>query len=273
VQLFVREYLPETKTYSVPALCLHGLTRNSADFDGLAPAIAGAGRRVLALDMRGRGRSGRDPKPSRYRGDVYVADVIAVLDALAIPEAVFIGTSMGGIITMMLGSTAPERIRAAVLNDIGPIINLAGRDRIMGYVGKNVSYRSWAEAREATRAMQQPNFPPADDAFWERFVRRVARELPDGSVIFDYDPRIRDELVNPTGPPVDLAAGFAALAKKELLLVRGARSDILSADGVAAMRKVKPDLAYAEVPGVGHAPTLDEPEARDAILTFLLRLS
>jgi pimeloyl-ACP methyl ester carboxylesterase len=142
----------------------------------------------------------------------------------------------------------------------------------MGYVGKLVSYRSWAEARDATKAMQQPNFPHANDAFWERFVRRVARELPDGSVVFDYDARIRDELVNPTGPPVDLAAGFAALAKKQLLLVHGAQSDILSSEGVAHMRSVKPDLAYAEVPGVGHAPTLDEPEAVQAIAGFLARL-
>ena len=120
----------------LPVVCLHGLTRNSADFEAVAPKIAALGRRVIAIDARGRGRSDNDPDATRYRPDVYVGDVLHVLDTLGIPRAVFLGTSMGGIMTMLAATIAPDRIAAAILNDIGAEVDPAGLKRIASYVGK-----------------------------------------------------------------------------------------------------------------------------------------
>lgn len=268
--LFVRDYPAAGDDEALPLICLHGLTRNSADFAHVAPRLAARGRRVLALDVRGRGRSDWDGDATRYRPDVYVADVLHLLDDLGLARAVFIGTSMGGLMTMLLAQAAPERIAAAVLNDIGPVLNPAGLARILGYVGTTGPYASWAEITDAIRATQAAAFPDADDAFWERFARRVARQNADGTVAFAYDPAIAANFTAaPTGPAPDLAAAFSALAKNPVLAVHGALSDILTAEGVDAMRSAKPDLAVVEVARVGHAPMLDEPEAAAAIDRFL----
>ena len=253
----------------IRSCCLHGLTRNSADFDGIAPVLAGAGRRVLALDARGRGRSGTDPDPMRYRADIYVGDVIATMDQLGIARAVFVGTSMGGLMTMLLAQRAPERVAAAVLNDAGPVVNPAGLARIARYLGKSGAFADWPAITAAIKATQGAAFPDADDAFWQRFAGRVAREEAGGRVVFAYDPAIAQNFGAPIRPALDPMAMFAALAAKPVLVLRGALSDILAPEGVAAMRAAKPDLVVAEIPNVGHAPTLDEPEALEAVLRFL----
>jgi len=273
LNLFLRDYQPTGEVSGLPVLCLHGLTRNSADFEGVAPRIAALGRRVLALDVRGRGWSDRDLDPSRYRPDIYVLDVLDALDALGIARAVFIGTSMGGLITMLVAAQAPTTVAAAVLNDIGPELNPVGLARIVGYVGKSEPVASWDEMAALVKASQSIAFPDADDAFWRSFARRVAQQLPDGRIAFAYDPAISKAFTRPQAVPApSLLPFFEALAKVPVLVIRGALSDVLSEEGVAVMRALKPDLETAEVPRVGHAPTLEEVEARNALAAFLVRV-
>ncbi|HEX4534302.1 MAG TPA: alpha/beta hydrolase [Rhizomicrobium sp.] len=268
--VFVRDYAPDRPSGKLPVICLHGLTRNSADFEAVAPAIAQTGRRVITADMRGRGQTGNDPNPQNYRPDIYARDVTGILDALDIPRAVFIGTSMGGIITMILAATARERIGAVVLNDIGPELDPKGLMRIASYVGKAVPLPSWDAMIAAIRETQGPAFPDAGDRFWRTFAQRVARKLPDGRVEFAYDPAIAQAFATPpkTTPP-SMVPMFQALATGPVLAVRGELSDILSPAGLAAMMRLKPDLKVAEIPRVGHAPTLEEPAAWCAVLEFL----
>jgi pimeloyl-ACP methyl ester carboxylesterase len=272
-RVYTRDYAAEA-SHRLPVICLHGLTRNSADFEAVAPRIATLGRRVIVIDARGRGKSDNDPEPARYRADTYVGDVMRVMDTLNVSRAVFLGTSMGGIMTMIAAVMAPTRIAAAILNDIGPQVDPKGVARIGAYVGKAEPFGSWAEMIAAVKATQGPMFPHGDDAFWRTFAQRVARERDDGRVEFAYDPRIGDvfRTADPAAPPPDLLPLFEALARVPVLVLRGATSDILSPEGVAAMRRIKPDLAYAEVPGIGHAPTLEEHEAWDAIAKFLSNL-
>jgi pimeloyl-ACP methyl ester carboxylesterase len=273
LNLFLRDYPPTGEASGVPVLCLHGLTRNSADFEGVAPRLAALGRRVLVLDVRGRGWSDRDPDPTRYRPDIYALDVLDALDALGIERAVFIGTSMGGVITMLVAVQAPSRVAAAVLNDVGPELNPAGLARIAGYVGKSEPVKSWEEMAALVKASNGIAFPDADDAFWHTMARRVAQQLPDGSIALAYDPAIAKVITRPQPVPApSLIPLFEALAKMPVLVIRGALSDILSEEGVAAMRRIKPDLETAEVPRVGHAPTLEETEARNALAAFLARV-
>jgi pimeloyl-ACP methyl ester carboxylesterase len=269
LSLFARDYAPEGAECGTPVLCLHGLTRNSADFDVLASRIAALGRRVIVPDMRGRGRSDNDPVPDRYRPNIYVSDCEAWLDSLGVPRAVFIGTSMGGVITMLAAVMSPARIEAAVLNDIGPEIDPRGIARIGSYVGKEGPYASWDEAIAAVRDVQRDNFPGRDDAFWLSFAKCVMRER-DGRVEYAYDPAIAATFSG--APPASMVPLFEALAKVPVLVIRGALSNLLSAQGVETMKRIKPDLQYAEVPGVGHAPTLNESVSWNAIEKFLMPL-
>lgn len=275
LSLFLRDYAPLEPGMGLPVLCLHGLTRNGRDFEAVAPRMAALGRRVLTLDVRGRGRSDRDPEPLRYNPATYAGDVIAVLDHLQIPKAVFVGTSMGGLITMIVAALAKERVAAAVLNDVGPQLNPAAIARIMDYVGKTAAFPSWDAAAAGVRAINEPAFPGRDHAFWLAFARRTCAEQPDGSVAFDYDPAIAEPFKQPQGAaPADADALFqAGLGPIPTLLVRGALSDLILPEGVAAMRALKPDLDVVEVATVGHAPMLDEPEAWEALLGFLARVA
>jgi pimeloyl-ACP methyl ester carboxylesterase len=274
LSLHVRDYAPLAPANGAPVLCLHGLTRNARDFEVIAPRIAGLGRRVIVPDMRGRGRSDYDPDPAHYVPAIYAQDVLTLCDALDVREAVFIGTSMGGLITMVVAALARERVAATVLNDIGPKLESAGLARIASYVGQIQPVANWAAAAETSRALNGSAFPEKldDDAYWDRMARRTFRARDDGRIEFDYDPNIALAFTDPqSGPPVDLTPLFQALADKPVLSVRGALSDLLSPDGVAQMRSVKPDLVAVDVPGVGHAPLLDEPEAWDAVLDFLAK--
>lgn len=272
IRVYARDYLCEG-ALKLPVVCLHGLTRNSADFEAVAPMIAGLGRRVVAIDARGRGKSDNDPEPARYRPDTYVADTLRVMDTLNVPCAVFLGTSMGGIMTMIAASAAPARVAAAILNDIGPLLDPRGIARIASYVGKSGPVASWYDMTAAVRAIGETAFPGRDDEFWTTFARRIAREREDGQIEFAYDPLIAQAFAAPPAePPPSLIPHFEALAQMPVLLVRGALSDLLSPEGVATMRRIKPDLELVEVADVGHAPTLEEPQAWDAIAAFLARV-
>jgi pimeloyl-ACP methyl ester carboxylesterase len=250
-----------------PLLCLPGLTRNARDFADLADRYAPRFR-VIALEFRGRGLSEYDPVAERYVPPTYAGDVIELLDQLAIPQAIFVGTSLGGLVTMAVAVLAPQRIAATVLNDVGPVINDVGVDRIKTYVGSGQRFANWDEAGEAiARNTQAFDNYSHDD--WVRMARRNCRE-ENGEVVFDYDPAIATPFNSaPSAPQIDLWPFFTALAQKPLLVIRGARSDLLSADTLARMHRAAPALRSAVVPGVGHAPDLSEPEATSAIDAFL----
>ncbi|HVU20452.1 MAG TPA: alpha/beta hydrolase [Rhizomicrobium sp.] len=273
-KIYVRDYAPQGGVRGLPVICLHGLTRNSADFEAVAPKIASLGRRTIAIDARGRGKSDNDPDTAHYRPDVYTGDTLFVMDTLGISRAVFVGTSMGGIMTMLAALTAPDRVSAAVLNDIGPELDPAGLKRIASYVGKSGPFANWDEMTAAVRASQGIAFPNKDDAFWRTFARRVSRERADGKVEFAYDPAIAIAFATSPDapPPPSMVPLFEALATRPVLLVRGAISDLLSPEGVATMKRIKPDMDFVEVPNVGHAPTLEEADAWNAISTFLSKV-
>ncbi|MBL8530288.1 MAG: alpha/beta hydrolase [Hyphomonadaceae bacterium] len=274
--IYVRDYPPLEPATGLPVIVLHGLTRNSRDFEVIAPRIAALGRRVLAPDMRGRGRSANDPDPAHYVPAVYAQDVLRLMEALEIPKAVFVGTSMGVLITMTLAMMAPDRIAASVLNDTGPRLGMQGLSRIASYVGHIVAVDDWDAAAAVIRDINGPAFPDrADDgSFWLTFARRTFRVREDGKLELDYDPHIALSFADleEDGPAIDLSPLFQALAAKPVLSVRGAISDILTEDTVALMRALKPDLEAVAIENIGHAPTLEEPEAWDAVLDFLARV-
>lgn len=255
-----------------PLLCLPGLTRNSRDFADLADRLSPRFR-VLALDFRGRALSDYDPVPARYLPPTYVYDVIELLDHLDLPQAVFIGTSLGGLVTMLMAVMAPQRIAASIINDIGPEVNPGGINRIKTYVGKDVRYRSWDEAAESISRNYGSSFERYTHDDWLKMAKRNCREEND-EIRFDYDMAIAAPFdAGGETPQLDMWPLFTALAQKPLLVIRGERSDLLTAETAAKMQAHAPGMKLAVVPGVGHAPELGEPEAVAAIDEFLESLT
>jgi pimeloyl-ACP methyl ester carboxylesterase len=251
-----------------PLLCLPGLTRNSRDFADLAERLSPRFR-ALALDFRGRALSDYDPVPARYLPPTYVYDVIELLDQLRLPQAVFIGTSLGGLVTMLMAVMAPQRIAASIINDIGPEVNPGGIDRIKTYVGKDVRYRSWDEAADSISRNYGSSFERYGHDDWVKMAKRNCRE-ENGEIRFDYDMAIAAPFdAGGETPQVDMWPLFTALAQKPLLVIRGEKSDLLTAETAAKMQALAPGMKLAVVPGVGHAPELGEPEAVAAIDEFL----
>ena len=254
-----------------PLLCLPGLTRNARDFERLAERYAGRFR-VLALDFRGRALSDDDPDPSHYHPLTYAQDVIELLSQLGIDRAIFVGTSLGGLVTMLVAGLAPQRIAAAVLNDVGPELSRTGLERIRGYVGNDERFADWAEAARQIAANNNQLPARYRDDDWLCLARRVCREEA-GEIRFDYDPAIAVPIHAPeSAPQVDMWPLFRMLAAAPLLIVRGGDSDLLSAQALSAMAEVGGNIDCVTVPGVGHAPDLDEPEAITAIDAFLERV-
>lgn len=274
--IYARDYPPLEPQTGAPVICLHGLTRNSRDFEIIAPRIAALGRRVIVPDMRGRGRSANDPDPAHYVPAVYAQDVLKLMDELGVPKAVFVGTSMGGLITLVIAATTQGRIAASILNDVGPQVNTSGLSRIASYVGNVRPVATLQDAAEAIRSTNGAAFPDRldDDAFWLAFARRTFRAREDGQFELDYDPLIALAFADfdPDAPAPDLMPYFQALAKTPVLSVRGEFSDILTPDGVARMRTAGERVEAVTIQGRGHAPSLDEPDAWDAILDFLARV-
>ncbi|WP_312735355.1 alpha/beta hydrolase [Brevundimonas sp.] len=275
LSLHARDYAPAAGPARPPVVAIHGLTRNSADFEAIAPLLAQSGRRVLAVDVRGRGLSDRAPDPMTYTPDVYARDILALMDQAAIDRAVFVGTSMGGLITMALTAMRPKAVVAAILNDIGPEVAPEGLARIAAYSGQPVEIGSWTDAADYAKRINAVAFPHYTDADWDAFAHRIFRQQPDGRIDLDYDPDIAVPIRAAGAKALvpDLWPMFRRLAKKKpTLLVRGATSDLLSADIAARMQKAAPGMVSVEVPGVGHAPMLDEPEAKAAIFEFLAEI-
>jgi pimeloyl-ACP methyl ester carboxylesterase len=251
-----------------PLLCLPGLTRNARDFAEFAERYSPRFR-VLALDFRGRALSDYDPQPERYMPFTYAKDVIELLDQLQVPEAIFVGTSLGGLVTMAIAVTTPDRIVATIMNDVGPDVSEEGIERIKSYVGRDVRFADWEEAGRTIAANVGKSFEHRSHDGWVANARRNCRE-ENGEVRFDYDMAIAVPFQTAnSGPQVDLWPFFKALAAKPLLVVRGANSDLLTAETAERMKAEAPGMQLATVAGVGHAPDLDEPEAVAAIDEFL----
>jgi len=254
-----------------PLLCLPGLTRNVRDFADFAERYSPE-HRVLALDFRGRGRSDDDPLPMRYNPLTYAGDVIELLDRLELPHAIFVGTSLGGLVTMTIAAIARDRIAATILNDVGPDVDPSGIERILTYVGKDRRFNSWDEAADAIAANYGASFERYTHDDWVKMARRNCRE-ENGEIRFDYDMAIAEPFKTAgPAPQVDLWPLFQALGSKPLLVIRGENSDLLTAATTEKMKIVVPDVKVATIPGVGHAPELNEPEATAAIDAFLASL-
>jgi pimeloyl-ACP methyl ester carboxylesterase len=271
LRLHVREY-GGSRAGRLPVVCLPGLTRTTGDFDILAAALAtdaAIPRRVLALDYRGRGLSDYDPNPKNYALPVELADVIAVLDACRAAPAVVVGTSRGGLLAMMLAAARPQAIAGAVLNDIGPVLEAKGLKRIKEYVGKLPEPSSFEEGAAILRHVADGQFPNLSAADWLAAAKRAWREK-DGRLVLTYDTALAHNLAAITfdQPLPTMWPQFDALAQKPVLTVRGANSDLLSAETVEAMQARHPAMEVLVVPDQGHAPLLTEPEIIASIARF-----
>ena len=271
LKLHYRDYAgPETPRHTV--VCLHGLTRNARDFEELAPHLA-QWDRVLCLNFRGRGESAYAPDPMSYQPPVYAQDVKALLDAADVSEAVFIGTSLGGLVTMICANVFRHRVKAAVLNDIGPVLGVDGMARIHTYVASDPAYASWEECAAALKDLNSHVFPENTDADWLVMAKRLCRMHDDGTIHTDYDKQLAVpfKMIDPD-KPVDLWPFYEALKGIPTLAIRGSTSDLFSEETFVHMKTVYPGLRQATVPGIGHAPYLMEPEAITAIDALLADL-
>ena len=249
-------------------LCLHGLMRNSRDFGELAAHLA-ARYRVIVPDMRGRGFSARDPNFNNYQIPVYLQDVLTLLAGLGAARVSIIGTSMGGLMAMLLAATHPKLVSRIVLNDVGPQVDPAGLERIRGYAGQAAPVRSWPEAIAQLRADYAAAWPNLSDARWDEIARLSYRANAQGVPEVDADPLIREPLKSSAAAAPDLWPLWRSLARVPILVIRGAHSDILSVQTLARMQREQPGLQALTVADRGHAPLLDEPGCVAAIERFL----
>ncbi|WP_120718200.1 alpha/beta fold hydrolase [Tsuneonella amylolytica] len=276
LSLHFRDY-PSAPNHDVaarpPIVALHGLTRNARDAAPLAERLAGEWR-VIVPEMRGRGQSDYANDTATYNPAQYVADLVALLDQEGIERFVSIGTSLGGLMTMLLATSAPERIAAAVLVDIGPELETAGLDAIREYVGHGGSFPTWMHAARALAEQHQASHPDFGIEDWLAMAKRTMALGANGRIAYDYDMGIAEPFAAaPAGPPADLWPAFEALAGRPLMLLRGAASALLSPATAREMKRRVPALEVVEVPRTGHAPTLSEPESRAAIDRLLSRVA
>ena len=267
--LFYRDFGP-LDGEGVAVLCLPGLTRNSRDFIELAEHLANE-RRVVCPDLRGRGHSQHDPEWRNYQPMSYVADTWRLLDTLGLERVVVIGTSLGGLMAMIMAAQQPQRLAGVVLNDVGPEIAPEGLARIRGYTGRLPAVDSWEGAVAQARQIYGAALPDLDDARWLAFARQGFRENAEGVPQLDHDPAIGRAIAEVSGEPPDPWPLFRALSMPTLAL-RGEFSDILSPATLARMQQEKPDLRVVTVANRGHVPLLDEPESLAAIEQLLAEL-
>jgi pimeloyl-ACP methyl ester carboxylesterase len=252
-------------------LCLHGLTRNGRDFEALVEHLS-ADYRVITADQRGRGQSQWDPDPAHYQIPVYAKDMTCLLDRLEVARVVLIGTSMGGLISMMLGATAPARVQGIILNDIGPEIPATGIKRLRESLNTATQVSTWADAAQQARRINGHAFPDYGDADWDAFARRIYTEDATARPVPAYDPAILEGLrqtADPNAVTPTLWPLWVQLGSIPMLAIRGALSDILSVEVLEHMAARHQNLITLTLPNRGHAPMLDEPAAIAAIDRFL----
>ena len=271
LKLHVREYGRRDEA-TLPVLCLPGLARTTADFEPLAAALSANGRRVIALDYRGRGRSDYDPDPTKYSLPVELGDVITVLAALECEPAVFVGTSRGGILTMLMATVRPGAIAGAVLNDIGPVLEVEGLVRIKGYVGKLPRATTFEAGAASLARLFGAQFTRLSDQDWLDYAHRTFNEK-NGALVPNYDVALAKALddFDPKKPLPDLWPQFAALGHVPVMAIRGANSDLLSAATVEEMARRHAALETLVVPDQGHAPLLAEADVIGHIADFVRR--
>lgn len=255
-----------------PILCIPGLTRNARDFETVAERLS-PDWRLLCVDLRGRGESGYAKDVLSYRPPTYAEDLEALIGGLGIGRFVAFGTSLGGLLTMMLAAAEPDRLAGALLNDVGPVLEEAGMTRIRSYVGRSQSWPTWLHAARWFAETQSEIYPRWRLDDWLLHAKRLCKLTQSGRIVFDYDMRIADLFRTPEGTTgFDPWSAFRALAGIPSLVVRGALSDLLSAESVEAMQSALPLMESVTIANVGHAPTLTEPEAVAAMDRLLARI-
>jgi pimeloyl-ACP methyl ester carboxylesterase len=262
------------KNAPLTVLCLHGLTRNGRDFETLANHLS-TDYRVITVDQRGRGQSQWDPNPANYKIPVYAEDMTCLLDRLQVARVVLIGTSMGGLISMMIGASQPERVQGIILNDIGPEVPAAGLRRLRESLNTPLNVATWADAAQRAKLINGHAFPEYGQSDWDAFARRTYTEDATGRPVPAYDPAILmglNQTSEPDAPARTLWPVWMKLASIPMLAIRGEMSDILSAETLENMVARHPNLIALTLPNRGHAPMLDEAAAVAAIDRFLKNL-
>ena len=267
LRLHYRDYSgPATRT---PLICMPGLTRNARDFEPIAELLGGK-RRMIAIDFRGRGDSAYAKDPMSYMPITYMQDVDALLRELNLKSFITLGTSLGGIVSMLLATMWKDKMKGAILNDVGPEIGAKGAERIRSYVGQGRSFETWMHAARAMAEAHGSVYPDYKLDDWLRLAKRTCKLSGNGRIVFDYDMKIAEPFKLPGGETgVDLWPVFDSLSGVPLLVLRGATSDILEKPVATKMLKKHGGATLVTVPRVGHAPSLDEPEALEAIKGFL----
>ncbi len=272
LRLHYRDYAGGESAGRPPILCIPGLTRNARDFEGVAQRLGGQWR-LICVDLRGRGESAQAKDPMSYTPLTYLQDLEALVRELSLERFLVFGTSLGGLLAMLLGAAERQRIAGYLLNDVGPQIEEKGLERIRGYVGRSQNWPTWLHAARHFQSSQRDVYPEWNVEEWLAFAKRLCRLNAGGRIVFDYDMRIAEPLKLPaTSGGFDGWLALAALKEAPGLVVRGERSDILVPATVARMEAELPLLESVTVSGVGHAPTLEEPEATTAIDRLLKRI-
>ncbi|WP_017669752.1 alpha/beta hydrolase [Blastomonas sp. AAP53] len=273
LRLHFRDYPARAENaHRPPILCIPGLTRNARDFEMVAARLAGDWR-VICVDLRGRGDSAYAKDAMSYVPLTYVQDMEALLRAEAIERFVAFGTSLGGLITMLLASTRPGRVVGALLNDVGPQLEPEGLARIRDYVGQGRSFPTWMHAARALSEAQGAVFPGYGVSEWLDLAKKTMKIGPGGRIVYDYDMKIAEPFAVPGGEAgVDLWPTMAGLSPAAVLIVRGALSDVFSRATAERMLTMLPHGRLLTVENKGHAPTLEEPEVMTAIDDLLARV-
>jgi pimeloyl-ACP methyl ester carboxylesterase len=274
LRLHYRDYPgPADASGRPPILCIPGLTRNARDFEGVAERLCGDWR-ILCIELRGRGESGYARNPMSYIPRVYLGDIEILLAELKLPRFVLFGTSLGGIVSMLMALRDNSRIAGVLLNDIGPDLETRGLDRIRGIVGRSQSFPTWLHAARHFAQVHGHIYPKWTIEQWLVHAKRLCRLNSSGRIILDYDMRIAEpfKAASEEQPTFDMWPAFAALNGIPSLAVRGALSDLFSAETLEKMQAQNASLDAVTLPDVGHAPTLDEPQAIAAIDRLLDRV-
>jgi pimeloyl-ACP methyl ester carboxylesterase len=273
LRLHYRDYPAPARSRQLPIICLPGLTRNARDFADLADRLAGK-RRLILAELRGRGESAAAKDPMSYDARVYVEDIGILIEELGLDRFILFGTSLGGMLSMLLINAYPGKVAGVLLNDIGPTIESGGLNRIRSYVGRGSSFPTWLHAARGlseTHRIAYPDFALDD---WLAMAKRLCRLTSAGRIVLDYDSALAEPLKAPGGELApDLWPLLDALAPVPSLLTRGKLSDILSAETADRMAAALPLMERVELDRVGHTPLLTEPECEAAIDRLLARIA